>query len=224
MIDQGFCFNAGEWNFPDAPLRGLYARNRVHEGVTGMASFAPWLERLERQMTERALDEITKQIPPGWYDDDFDALPRLSEQRRRRRPRVEELILEAKKSNRRLAGFPARAPVGQNPEIRARRRIHVPRRSHAHRLQLPAQRHAGIHTRAFRLARAKRRQRDAYTAERIAAKASLKTEFAALTDIDLTEQSDRNRFVDRTLRDAGVEPIPLSHFAVWVAKLKPMIQ
>src|SRR5208282_2094753 len=21
MIDQGFCFNAGEWNFPDAPLR-----------------------------------------------------------------------------------------------------------------------------------------------------------------------------------------------------------
>ena len=23
MIDQGFCFNAGEWNFPDAPLRGV---------------------------------------------------------------------------------------------------------------------------------------------------------------------------------------------------------
>jgi hypothetical protein len=22
MIDQGFCFNAGEWSFPDAPLRG----------------------------------------------------------------------------------------------------------------------------------------------------------------------------------------------------------
>ena len=38
MIDQGFCFNAGEWNFPDAPLRGLYARNRVYEGVTGMES------------------------------------------------------------------------------------------------------------------------------------------------------------------------------------------
>jgi hypothetical protein len=64
----------------------------------------------------------------------------------------------------------------------------------------------------------------AYTAERITAKAALKTEFAAITDIDLKEQNDRNRFVDRTLRDAGVEPIPLSHFAVWVAKLKPMIQ
>src|SRR4029077_1354485 len=30
MIDQGFCFNAGEWNYPDAPLRGLYARNSVY--------------------------------------------------------------------------------------------------------------------------------------------------------------------------------------------------
>ena len=52
MIDQGFCFNAGEWNFPDAPLRGLYARNRVYEGVIGMESFAPWLERLEKQINE----------------------------------------------------------------------------------------------------------------------------------------------------------------------------
>ena len=43
MIDQGFCFNAGEWNFPDAPLRGLYPRHRVYERVTGMDSFEPWL-------------------------------------------------------------------------------------------------------------------------------------------------------------------------------------
>jgi hypothetical protein len=100
MIDQGFCFNAGEWNFPDAPLRGLYARNRVYEGVTGMESFAPWIERLEKQMNERALDEITKQIPPAWYEDDFDAVLRLSEQLLRRRARVKDLILDAKKSNR----------------------------------------------------------------------------------------------------------------------------
>jgi hypothetical protein len=100
MIDQGFCFNAGEWNFPDAPLRGLYARNRVYEGITGMESFAPWLERLEKQMTEHALDEITKTIPPAWYEDDFDAVLRLSEQLLRRRSRVPELILAAKQSNR----------------------------------------------------------------------------------------------------------------------------
>jgi hypothetical protein len=43
MIDQGFCFSAGDWKFPDAPLRGLYTRNRVYEGITGMQSFGPWL-------------------------------------------------------------------------------------------------------------------------------------------------------------------------------------
>ncbi len=64
----------------------------------------------------------------------------------------------------------------------------------------------------------------AYTAERIAAKASLKTEFAAITDVALKGQNDRERFVDRTLRDAGIEPVPLDHFAVWVGKLKPSIQ
>lgn len=64
----------------------------------------------------------------------------------------------------------------------------------------------------------------AYTAEKIAAKAALKTEFAAITDIELTGQNERSRFVDRTLRDAGIEPVPLDHFAVWVGKLKPTIQ
>src|SRR5229473_2167706 len=101
MIDQGFCFNAGEWSFPDAPLRGLYARNRVYQGVTGMESFAPWLERLEKQMTERVLDGFMREIPPEWYEDDYDAVSRLAEQLHRRRSRVPELILEAKRSNRR---------------------------------------------------------------------------------------------------------------------------
>ncbi len=100
MIDQGFCFNAGEWNFPDAPLRGLYARNRVYEGVTGMESFAPWLERLEHRITERVLAELAGEIPPEWYADDYDAVMRLLEQLQRRRTRVPELLLAAKKSNR----------------------------------------------------------------------------------------------------------------------------
>jgi len=100
MIDQGFCFNAGEWNFPDAPLRGLYARNRVYEGVTGMESFAPWLERLEHRVTERVLAELAGEIPPEWYADDYDAVLRLLEQLQCRRTRVPELLLAAKESNR----------------------------------------------------------------------------------------------------------------------------
>jgi hypothetical protein len=101
MIDQGFCFNAGEWNFPDAPLRGLYARNRVYEGVIGMESFQPWLERLEKNITDRLLDRILKEIPSAWYEDDYDALAKLLETLYARKQRVPELILEAKQSNRR---------------------------------------------------------------------------------------------------------------------------
>ncbi|MCL6480319.1 MAG: phosphatidylinositol kinase [Firmicutes bacterium] len=99
MIDQGFCFNAGEWNFPDAPLRGLYLRQRVYEQVRGMEAFEPWLARLE-QVNERVLDALSKEIPPEWYDGDQDALYRLLEQLLRRRKRVPDLILEAKKSDR----------------------------------------------------------------------------------------------------------------------------
>lgn len=64
----------------------------------------------------------------------------------------------------------------------------------------------------------------AYTAKCVAAKAPLKTEFTAVTDIELSEQIGAHRFVSSVLRDAGIEPVPLSHFAVWAGKLKPMIQ
>ena len=63
----------------------------------------------------------------------------------------------------------------------------------------------------------------AYTAERIRAKTS-SSEFAAVTDVPLAGENERHRFVRDTLRDVGIEPIPLENFAVWVAKLKPMIQ
>ena len=79
MIDHGFCFNAGEWDFPDAPLRGLYARHLVYQSVQGMEEFEPWLDRLDRQMTEAVLGEEAGHIPPEWYADDWNALERLIE-------------------------------------------------------------------------------------------------------------------------------------------------
>src|SRR5277367_7151416 len=63
MIDQGFCFNAGEWNFPDAPLRGIYSRHRVYESARGMEAFEPWIARVEGKMTEAVFDEVYKEIP-----------------------------------------------------------------------------------------------------------------------------------------------------------------
>lgn len=100
MIDQGFCFNAGEWNFPDAPLRGLYARTRVYESVTGLNSFAPWLDRLDSRISMQALDEAASGTPPEWYNFDQDALYRLLEQLWRRRRFVGDLILASKDTYR----------------------------------------------------------------------------------------------------------------------------
>jgi hypothetical protein len=100
MIDNGFCFNAGEWDFPDAPLRGLYARHRVYENVSSMDAFEPWLDRLEHHITEAALGEEAEQIPPEWYADDWGALERLLEQLYARRQRVRELIFSARNSGR----------------------------------------------------------------------------------------------------------------------------
>ena len=63
----------------------------------------------------------------------------------------------------------------------------------------------------------------AYTAGRIRAKVSA-SEFTAVTDVPLALENERHRFVRDTLRDAGIEPVPQDGFAVWVAKMKPMIQ
>jgi len=100
MIDHGFCFNSGEWDLPDAPLRGLYARHRVYQDVRGMDSFEPWLDRLDKQMTEAVLGEEAGHIPPEWYADDWKALARLIERLHARRSRLGELILSARNSGR----------------------------------------------------------------------------------------------------------------------------
>lgn len=100
MIDQGFCFNAGEWSFPDAPLHGLYARNRVYEAVIGMESFDRWISRLEEDITQQLMNQIVKEIPLDWYEDDYDALSRLVERLYVRRTRVAELLWAAKKTTR----------------------------------------------------------------------------------------------------------------------------
>jgi len=64
----------------------------------------------------------------------------------------------------------------------------------------------------------------AYTAQYIAPRAAFRSEFAAITDVPLDNDNLRHRFVRDTLRDAAIEPIPMEGFAVWVAKLKPLLQ
>jgi hypothetical protein len=99
FIDQGFCFNAGEWTFPDSPLRGIYPRNLVYARITGWQSFEPWLSRLEA-MEADTLWEIAEAVPPEWYGGDTAQIERLMEQMLRRKSRVRELIGEFRDSNR----------------------------------------------------------------------------------------------------------------------------
>jgi len=99
FIDHGFCFNAGEWNFPDAPLRGIYARGMVYERVRGMEAFEPWIARLEK-FGLAELGDAAGGIPDDWYDGNFDALEKMLAQLERRRKLVPELIRAAWKSSR----------------------------------------------------------------------------------------------------------------------------
>ena len=99
FIDQGYCFNAGEWSFPDAPLRGVFGRNDVYSVVTGWESFEPWLSRIEN-FQERSLWSLVDQIPPEWYDSAQNELERILATLMERRPRVRDLILSFKNSTR----------------------------------------------------------------------------------------------------------------------------
>jgi hypothetical protein len=103
FIDQGYCFNAGEWRFADAPLRGVYARNAVYREISGWKSFEPWLGRIEAMAPEK-IWSIVETVPPEWYGGETPALERLAEQLIERRSRVRELIGEFRETSR--APFP----------------------------------------------------------------------------------------------------------------------
>jgi hypothetical protein len=98
FIDQGYCFNAGDWSFPDSPLRGVYARNEVYHSVTGWQSFEPWLTRIE-QMDELTVRLCADGIPLEWYGD-IDALETLIDSLCRRRAKVRQLIAAYRDSSR----------------------------------------------------------------------------------------------------------------------------
>jgi len=100
FIDQGYCFNAGEWTFPDFPLRGVYPRNEVYATVNGWSSFEPWLSRIEK-LEEDAIWRVAGEIPPAWYGASWDELERLVTRLIERRELVRELIQAFRMSPRR---------------------------------------------------------------------------------------------------------------------------
>jgi len=99
FIDQGYCFNAGEWDFPDSALRGVYARNLVYQHVSGWASFEPWLSRVEG-LAPATIEGIAGDVPPEWTGNDWGALEKLTEQIVERRSKVRGLITAFRNSSR----------------------------------------------------------------------------------------------------------------------------
>lgn len=103
FIDQGYCFNAGEWTFPDYPLRGVFAINCVYEGVTGWESFEPALTKAE-EMSCDAIWRSVVDLPEEWYRADREGLERLVETLFQRRRLIRRLISIFRESTR--APFP----------------------------------------------------------------------------------------------------------------------
>lgn len=89
FIDWGFVFNAGDWNFPDSPCRGIYSRNMVYQLATGWDAFEPWLSRIEK-FSKTLLQTIMAAIPPSWATGG--ELAQLQAAILDRRPRVRNLI------------------------------------------------------------------------------------------------------------------------------------
>jgi hypothetical protein len=101
FIDQGYCFNCSDWNFPDSPLRGVDARNSVYQRVTGWDSFEPVLSRAE-QIDSAELWRLTEGMPEEWWSryGSADDLPRLIETLYQRRSSIRELITFFRNSSR----------------------------------------------------------------------------------------------------------------------------
>jgi hypothetical protein len=91
MIDQGFCFNANQWSFPDAPLRGLYPRFSVYADVVGLDSFEPFLSRLEN-LGDDILEDAAASVPPEWYEGKTEELSALLCELSERRRKVASMI------------------------------------------------------------------------------------------------------------------------------------
>lgn len=103
LIDHGFCFNDGEWNFPDSPIRGVYPRRCVYQSVRDLHSFEPFLSRVEN-MESREVEECVRGIPGEWCGEEPGQLLRLAERLYERRRRLRQALVDAKNSS--LRPFP----------------------------------------------------------------------------------------------------------------------
>jgi hypothetical protein len=99
FIDQGYCFNAQQWTFPDLALHGVYYKNEVYEDVTGWHSFEPLLSQIEA-IDYADLWRCAAQVPLEWFEHDGEGLFQLIETLYKRRSFVRDFITGFRESPR----------------------------------------------------------------------------------------------------------------------------
>jgi hypothetical protein len=99
FIDQGYCFNADQWNFLDLSLHGMYYKIYAYQEVTDWSSFEPVLSRIEA-MEYADLWRYAAQIPLEWIEHDGEGLFQLIETLHHRRSMVHDLITACRNSDR----------------------------------------------------------------------------------------------------------------------------
>jgi hypothetical protein len=112
FIDQGHCFNVGEWTFPDELLKGLYMDHQVYSRVRGWHSFEPWLSRIEN-LDESVIRYLAGCIPPEWYGFERDDLTRLLRWLEGRRELVRTLISQLRLHGRLFPNWEAPSANGE---------------------------------------------------------------------------------------------------------------
>jgi HipA-like kinase len=101
LIDNGLCFNDGEWNFPDSPVRSVYPRRLVYESVRGFHSFEPFLSQVEN-LEAQQIEDCVEGIPAAWCGDNPEEIHRLTERLYQRRRRLRQALVDAKNGDLRL--------------------------------------------------------------------------------------------------------------------------
>src|SRR5205085_12124114 len=72
LVDQGYCFNGSQWNFPDLPFMGICEHDHIYENVTGWQAFEPLLSRIE-DIEYGDLWAFAAEVPQEWYQYDAQA-------------------------------------------------------------------------------------------------------------------------------------------------------
>ena len=119
-------FSGSKWSYADSSCSPAFSCKEVYQGVSGWASFEPFLTRLIETQPDQIWNFATE-IPEAWYNGETSALEELVDQLVFRRTKISELVVTARRSDPSL--FPGwlstsyRSPL---PVHRARVRIGSP--------------------------------------------------------------------------------------------------